>query len=60
MTLNLLQAGEVATTASVNDGEEIEIKARINGLELRTGQEVAVTRCAYMGDPVFSKPEMSL
>ncbi len=58
MTLNLLQAGEVATTASVNDGEEI--KARINGLELRTGQEVAVTRCAYMGDPVFSKPEMSL
>ena len=45
MTLSLLQAGEVATTASVNDGEEI--KARINGLELRTGQEVAVTRCAY-------------
>ncbi len=58
MALNLLHTGEVATTASVNDGEEI--KARINGLELRTGQEVAVTRCAYMGDPVFSKPEMSL
>jgi len=58
MTLNLLQAGEVATTASVNDGEEI--KARINGLGLRTGQEVAVTRCECMGDPVFSKPEMSL
>ena len=58
MTLNLLQAGEVATTASFNDGEEI--KARINGLGLRTGQEVAVTRCADMGDPVFFQPEMSL
>ena len=51
MTLNLLKPGEVAKIASATADEAL--KARINGLGLRLGQEVAVIRCAYMGDPVF-------
>jgi len=58
MTLNLLKPGEVAKIASATADEAL--KARINGLGLRLGQEVAVIRCAYMGDPVFFQPEMSL
>jgi len=47
MTLNLLQAGEVAKIASVSADEAL--KARINGLGLRIGQEVAATRYVHVG-----------
>ena len=50
MTLNLLQAGEVAKIASVTADEAL--KARISGLGLRIGQEVAVIRRARMGGPL--------
>ena len=50
MTLNLLQAGEVAKIASVTADEAL--KARISGLGLRIGQEVAVIRRACMGGPL--------
>jgi ferrous iron transport protein A len=50
MTLNLLQAGEVAKIASVSADEAL--KARIHGLGLRIGQEVAVIRRARMGGPL--------
>ncbi len=50
MTLNLLQAGEVAKIASVTADEAL--KARIHGLGLRIGQEVAVIRRARMGGPL--------
>ena len=50
MTLNLLQAGEVAEIASVSADEAL--KARISGLGLRIGQEVAVIRRARMGGPL--------
>ncbi len=50
MTLNLLKAGEVAKIASVTADEAI--KARIHGLGLRIGQEVAVIRRASMGGPL--------
>ncbi len=50
MTLNLLQAGEVAKIASVSADEAL--KARISGLGLRIGQEVAVIRRARMGGPL--------
>lgn len=50
MTLNLLNTGDVAKIASVTGDEAI--KARINGLGLRTGQEVAVIRRARMGGPL--------
>ncbi len=50
MTLNLLQAGEVAKIASV--GADEALKARISGLGLRIGQEVAVIRRARMGGPL--------
>ncbi len=50
MTLNLLQAGEVAKIASVSADEAL--KARISGLGLRIGQEVAVIRRACMGGPL--------
>jgi len=49
MTLNLLKAGEVAKIASVTADEAV--KARIHGLGLRIGQEVAVIRRASMGGP---------
>jgi len=47
MTLNLSQAGEVATIASVSAGAEN--RTRINGLGLRIGQEVAATRYVHVG-----------
>ena len=50
MTLNLLMAGEVAKIASVTADEAL--KARISGLGLRIGQEVAVIRRARMGGPL--------
>jgi ferrous iron transport protein A len=50
MTLNLLKAGEVAKIISVSADEAL--KARINGLGLRIGQEVAVIRRACMGGPL--------
>ncbi len=50
MTLNLLQAGEVAKIASVTADEAL--KARISGLGLRIGQEVAVIRRACLGGPL--------
>ena len=50
MTLNLLKAGEVAKIASVSADDAL--KARINGLGLRIGQEVAVIRRACMGGPL--------
>jgi ferrous iron transport protein A len=50
MTLNLLKAGEVAKIISVTADETL--KARINGLGLRIGQEVAVIRRACMGGPL--------
>jgi ferrous iron transport protein A len=50
MTLNLLKAGEVAKIVSVTADEAL--KARINGLGLRIGQEVAVIRRACMGGPL--------
>ena len=50
MTLNLLKAGEVAKIASVTADEAL--KARISGLGLRIGQEVAVIRRACMGGPL--------
>ncbi len=50
MTLNLLQAGEIAKIASVTADEAL--KARITGLGLRIGQEVAVIRRASMGGPL--------
>jgi len=50
MTLNLLQTGEVAKIASVCADEAL--KARISGLGLRIGQEVAVIRRARMGGPL--------
>ena len=50
MTLNLLQAGEVAKIASVT--ADAALKARISGLGLRIGQEVAVIRRARMGGPL--------
>ena len=50
MTLNLLKAGEVAKIASVTADEAL--KARISGLGLRIGQEVAVIRRARMGGPL--------
>ncbi len=50
MTLNLLRAGEVAKIASVTADEAL--KARISGLGLRIGQEVAVIRRACMGGPL--------
>jgi ferrous iron transport protein A len=50
MTLNLLKAGEVAKIISVTADEAL--KARINGLGLRIGQEVAVIRRACMGGPL--------
>ncbi len=50
MTLNLLQAGEVAKIASVTADEAL--KSRISGLGLRIGQEVAVIRRARMGGPL--------
>ncbi len=50
MTLNLLKAGEVAKIVSVTADEAL--KARINGLGLRIGQEVAVIRRACMGGPI--------
>ncbi len=55
MTLNLSQAGGVATIASVSAGAES--KTRINGLGLRIGQEVATTRYAHVGGQIYSKPE---
>jgi len=50
MTLNRLNTGEVAKIASIAGDEAI--KARINGLGLRAGQEVAVVRRARMGGPL--------
>ena len=50
MKLNLLKAGEVAKIVSVTADEAL--KARINGLGLRIGQEVAVIRRACMGGPL--------
>ncbi len=50
MTLNLLKAGEAAKIISVTADEAL--KARINGLGLRIGQEVAVIRRACMGGPL--------
>ena len=50
MTLNLLKLGEVAKIASVSADEAL--KARISGLGLRIGQEVAVIRRARMGGPL--------
>ena len=50
MTLNLLKAGEVAKIDSVTADEAL--MARINGLGLRIGQEVAVIRRACMGGPL--------
>ncbi len=50
MTLNLLKLGEVAKIASVTADEAL--KARISGLGLRIGQEVAVIRRARMGGPL--------
>jgi ferrous iron transport protein A len=50
MTLNLLKAGEVAKIISVTADEAL--MARINGLGLRIGQEVAVIRRACMGGPI--------
>ena len=50
MTLDLLQAGEVAKIASVTADEAL--KARISGLGLRIGQEVAVIRRACLGGPL--------
>jgi len=50
MTLNLLRAGEVAKIVSVTADEAL--KARIHGLGLRIGQEVAVIRRACMGGPL--------
>ncbi|RKZ71033.1 MAG: ferrous iron transport protein A [Gammaproteobacteria bacterium] len=50
MTLNLLKSGEVAKITSVT--ADYALKARINGLGLRIGQEVAVIRRACMGGPL--------
>ena len=50
MTLDLLKAGEVAKIISVTADEVLQ--ARINGLGLRIGQEVAVIRRACMGGPL--------
>lgn len=50
MTLNLLKTGEVAKIVSVTADEAL--KARIKGLGLRIGQEVAVIRRACMGGPL--------
>ncbi|RKZ45749.1 MAG: ferrous iron transport protein A [Gammaproteobacteria bacterium] len=50
MTLNLLKSGEVAKITSVTADDAL--KARINGLGLRIGQEVAVIRRACMGGPL--------
>ena len=50
MTLNRLNTGEVAKIASVTADEAV--KARIHGLGLRIGQEVAVIRRASMGGPL--------
>lgn len=50
MTLNRLNTGEVAKIISVAGDEAI--RARINGLGLRLGQEVAVIRRARMGGPI--------
>lgn len=50
MTLNLLQTGVVARIKSISGAKEI--KARINGLGLRAGQEVVVIRRALMGGPL--------
>ena len=50
MTLNRLNTGEVAKIISVAGDEAI--RARINGLGLRLGQEVAVIRRARMGGPL--------
>jgi ferrous iron transport protein A len=50
MTLNLLKAGEIAKIISVTADEAL--KARINGLGLRIGQEVSVIRRACMGGPL--------
>ncbi len=50
MTLNLLKLGEVAKIVSVSADEAL--KARINGLGLRIGQDVAVIRRASMGGPL--------
>lgn len=50
MTLNLLEAGEVAKIISVTADEAL--MARISGLGLRIGQEVAVIRRACMGGPL--------
>lgn len=50
MTLNLLKLGEVAKIVSVSADEAL--KARINGLGLRIGQDVAVVRRASMGGPL--------
>lgn len=47
MTLNLLQAGEVATIASVCAG--VENRIRINDLGLRIGREVAASRYVHVG-----------
>ena len=52
MTLNLLQAGEVAKIASVTVTADEALKARISGLGLRIGQEVAVIRRACLGGPL--------
>lgn len=49
MTLNLLKTGEVAKIVSVTADEAL--KAKIKGLGLRIGQEVAVIRRACMGWP---------
>lgn len=50
MTLNRLNTGEVAKIESIIGDEAL--KARINGLGLRMGQEVAVIRRAEMGGPL--------
>lgn len=50
MTLNLLKIGQIATIASVSGDEAV--KARINGLGLRIGLQVAVIRRACMGGPL--------
>ena len=50
MTLNGLSTGEVAKIVSVTGDEAI--RARISGLGLRLGLEVAVIRRARMGGPL--------